>query len=230
MCGRFKITSPPEIVAEAFGLADASALAVRYNVAPSQSVAVVRLDHGARKLALVRWGLVPSWAKDPAIGHRLINARAETVDEKPAFRRAFAERRCLVVSDGFYEWKRDARGRKTPYLFTAPDERPFGLAGLWETWRRGDETIESCTILTAAANEAVAPVHDRMPVVVAPALHSQWLDPHAEREALLSRVLEATARAALKAVVVGRHVNDPRHDDPSCVAPASADRDRDPPA
>ena len=153
----------------------------RYNVAPGQSIPVVRTQPGprARQIVEMHWGLVPSWATDPAIGHRMINARTETAAQKPAFREAFKHRRCLIPVDGFYEWTH-AAGRKQPYFIRLKDPGVFALAGLWETWRKPDRTaLESCTILTTAANNLIKPLHDRMPVILAPPTHDQWLDPAA---------------------------------------------------
>ena len=233
MCGRFKITSPPEIVAEAFGLDTAIAVLPRYNVAPTQDVAAVRMDAGGHRiLTMLRWGLIPAWAKDATIGNRMINARAETVAEKPSFRRAFATRRCLVVGDGYYEWARGRGGRKTPYLFSSPDRRPFGFAGLWEVWRKGEQTIESCVILTTEAVGAVARVHDRMPVVVAPSDYATWLGTATGAAAsgdVLAAVLRHSPGAAFEGTRVGTHVNNPRNDDAACVSPDTEIETRDPP-
>jgi putative SOS response-associated peptidase YedK len=195
-----------------------------------------------RQLVFLRWGLIPGWADDPAIGNRLINARAEGIAEKPAFRAAFRQRRCLVVADGFYEWRRSGRQRQ-PYFFHMRDDRPLGFAGLWESWEGPDHrAIESCTILTTAANELVRPVHDRMPVIVAPADYARWLgeekgdSPHLpERpegcfaqmgtvpffrpESLLD-LLRPYASEAMAASAVSPWVNSPAHDDPRCVEPA----------
>ena len=221
MCGRFKLTSPPAIVADVFGVEASVALAARYNVAPSQTVAAVRTDaEGHRAISLLRWGLIPSWAKDPAIGNRMINARSESVAEKPAFHSALAARRCLVVADGFYEWQRGSGGKKVAHLFSPPDARPFGFAGLWERWRRGDDTIDSCTILTTASAGAAAQVHDRMPVVVPTSLYTAWLGEGAaarDAERVLAEVLAVSPVAAFAARAVGSYVNDPRHDDPACL-------------
>ena len=154
MCGRYTLKTSPRTIAEHFELPEVPELLPRFNVAPTQDVPVVRLGDEGRSLSLLRWGLIPSWADDPAIGNRLINARAETVAEKPAFRTAFKKRRCLVVADGFYEWKRE--NGKTPYYFRLKDSSPFAFAGLWERWDKGEEPVESCTLLTCEANGVVA--------------------------------------------------------------------------
>jgi putative SOS response-associated peptidase YedK len=206
-------------VAEQFALLEIPDLQPRFNIAPSQPVPVVRMSPG-RQLAFLRWGLVPAWADDPTIGNRLINARAETAAEKPAFRTAFRQRRCLVVADGFYEWRRDGRERQ-PYFFRMRDDRPLGFAGLWES-RKGpdDSLIESCTILTTAANDLVRPIHDRMPVIIAAADYARWLDPATVRPEPLMELLRPYATEAMVAWPVSPWVNSPAHDDPRCIEPA----------
>src|SRR5690606_7874863 len=155
-----------------------------YNVAPSQDVLVIGLRLGARAAALHRWGLIPSWAKDPSIGYKMINARAETVHERPAYRGPFRSRRCLIPADGLYEWKREGK-RKQPYRFLMKDEKPFAFAGLWDEWRGPDgQTIRSCTIITTEPNELLATVHDRMPVILPPDAYDEWLDPRTKPDRL----------------------------------------------
>jgi putative SOS response-associated peptidase YedK len=178
MCGRYKLITPTGVIVEDFGIrAGRLNLAPRYNIAPTQSAPVVRDDAGTRTMAMLRWGLIPSWAKDPKIAFSTINARAETVTEKPAFRDAFKARRALVVADGFYEWK-DEVGGKQPYLIERTDERPMAFAGLWERWQSAAEAeaIESFTIIVTAANELISSLHDRMPVILEPAQFDMWLD------------------------------------------------------
>ena len=179
MCGRFLLHTPVDTLQRAFGFAERPNLRPRYNIAPTQTVPIVRQkDGGGRELALVRWGLIPSWAKEAGIGGRLINARAETVAEKPAFRGAFRKRRALVPADGFYEWrKREGDRPKQPLLVRRRDGQPFAFAGLWEHWRGPEGEVETCTILTTEANAALAPIHDRMPVILDPACYDRWLDP-----------------------------------------------------
>jgi putative SOS response-associated peptidase YedK len=165
MSGRFTLTTPMPVLAELFLFPEAVPQPPRYNIAPTQAVATVRAtDPNHRKLAWCRWGLIPSWAADPAIGNRLINARAETAAEKPAFRSAFRHRRCLIPADDFFEWQKTV-GRKQPFYIKMKDGQPFAFAGLWERWEGGGEPVETCTILTTEANEVVRPVHDRMPVI-----------------------------------------------------------------
>jgi len=221
MCGRFTLSSPPEILASLFDLEEVPALSPRYNIAPTQPVAVVRLDleREARELTFLRWGLVPFWAKDPAIGSRLINARAETVAEKPAFREAFRHRRCLVPASGFYEWEK-TEGGKQPFFFHAAADAPLAIAGLWERWKAPDgETLETCTLLTTEADDVVQPVHDRMPVVVRPQDYDLWLDPSATGADRLGALLGPGAGVRLVAHPVSTRVNTPANDGPELVAP-----------
>jgi len=219
MCGRFTQAKPGEVVAELFGLAEVPSLAPRYNIAPTQDVAAVRARaDGGREIALLHWGLVPSWAKDRAIGARMINARAETAAEKPAFRAALRARRCLVVADGFYEWQR-LGSRKQPFYIAFRDGRAFGFAGLWETWRgAGGEGLDSCAILTTTPNDVVAPVHDRMPVIVPPEAYGEWLAPDERDPARLLPLLAPHPAGEMHAFPVSLRVNNPANDDASCVA------------
>jgi putative SOS response-associated peptidase YedK len=210
------------VLAEQFELSEVPDLEPRYNIAPTQDVAVVRQEGSTRALALLRWGLVPSWSKDPTIGARMINARAETAAEKPAFRAAFKQRRCLVLADGFYEWQSSGQGRqKQPFYIHMKDGKPFALAGLWERWQgdEGGSTLETCTILTTEPNELVRPIHNRMPVILAPADYGQWLDPAMQQAGPLQAMLQPYPAAALDAYPVSRAVNNARHDSPECVAP-----------
>jgi putative SOS response-associated peptidase YedK len=177
MCGRYVLASPGEVIAGYFGLDEVPDYPPRYNIAPTMDALVVReTAEGEREAVMLRWGLIPAWAKDPAIGSRMINARAEAVADKPAFRAAFRRRRCLVPADGFYEWHAVAGGRKQPYFIRLASGAPLGLAGLWETWRGpAGDAIATFTIVTTTANEALAALHDRMPVVIAPADYDEWL-------------------------------------------------------
>ncbi|MGF1641644.1 MAG: SOS response-associated peptidase [Rhodospirillales bacterium] len=226
MCGRYtQLRSWPDLVA-LYGIAESlspSNFPVRYNIAPTQQVAAVRrrADTGDRALVTLRWGLVPSWAKQIDIGARLINARAETVHEKPAFRDAFRKRRCLIVADGFYEWQAQPAGPKQPWLVTVADGRPFAFAGLWEEWwDAGNTLIESCAIVTTAANAALTPIHDRMPAILTAERFDAWLDPAAQPAAL--RALLVPYPGAMTARPVGRRINDVRNDDPGCIEPVGA--------
>ncbi|MBI5510604.1 MAG: SOS response-associated peptidase [Deltaproteobacteria bacterium] len=220
MCGRYSLSTPGDELARVFEIPGAVVVLPRYNIAPTQGVPVVRTPGGApRELAILRWGLVPSWAKEPTSGARLINARAETVAEKPAFKDAFRTRRCLVVADGFFEWqKRD--GGKQPFHIRRRDGGPFAFAGLWERWAGPQApAVETCTVITTAANALLLPIYDRMPVILRPEAYATWLDPKpVDRDRLLALLRPANAEE-LVAVPVSTAVNNPANDDRSCVAP-----------
>jgi putative SOS response-associated peptidase YedK len=222
MCGRFTLTTPTPVLAELFLFPDPGPEPPRYNVAPTQAVATVRAgaDPGHRELAWCRWGLIPSWADDPAIGNRMINARAETAAEKPAFRSVIRHRRCLILADGFYEWqKRD--GAKQPYYFRRKDGRPFAFAGLWDRWQDGDKRIESCTILTTDANDLLRPVHNRMPVILEPEAYERWLDPAVQKVDEVKPFLQPYRAGDMQSYAVSLVVNNPRNDVPKCIEPAA---------
>lgn len=220
MCGRFTLSSPGEIVADLFHLGEVPDLTPRFNVAPTQRVAVVVApEPDRRKLVGMRWGLVPSWAKDVKIGARMINARSETVATKPAFRSAFKRRRCLVVADGFYEWKRVGKA-KQPFHIRMADGSPFGMAAIWEVWQPDDgERVVSCSILTTTPNALVADVHDRMPVILPPERHAVWLDTDLTDRDTLSGLLRPFAADSMCAVPVDRRVGNVRNDDPGLIEP-----------
>jgi putative SOS response-associated peptidase YedK len=223
MCGRFTLTKPIPVLAEMFLFPETAApQEPRFNIAPTQGVAAVRAPKGLehRELAFLRWGLIPSWATDPSIGNRLINARAETVAEKPSFRAAFRHRRCLVLADGFYEWQRLA-GKKQPYYFRIRDGQPFAFAGLWERWEDQGKPVESCTLLTTEANEVLRPVHDRMPVILEANKYNSWLDPSVQEAELLKPLLHPYPGDAMMGYPVSSLVNNPRNESPKCVDPAA---------
>lgn len=219
MCGRYTLTHPAELLSE-LGITTDETLAPRYNIAPTQGAPVARAaDDGGRRADLLHWGLIPSWAKDPSIGNRMINARAETAAEKPSFRTALRRRRCLVLTDGFYEWKKEGKA-KQPYFIHRPDRKGFVFAGLWEHWRRGDEgPIDSFTILTTAANEQVTPYHHRMPLILDPELHDAWLDPSLDDGDALGAMLARPTETELEFTAVSRLVNNPRNEVAECVEP-----------
>lgn len=224
MCGRFALLTTNEGLAEAFDIspdsvAEIPAAVERYNIAPTQPVAAVRLDEsGARELTFFHWGLVPSWAKDPSFGSRLINARSETVAEKPSFRTAFKRRRCLIPASGFYEWRKE-NGRKQPIFIHPRDAAIFALAGLWESWQDPEGgVLQSCTILTTTPNNLVAPIHNRMPVIIAPEDYSMWLDP-GERPELGLHLCRPYAAEKMAAYPVSTVVNNPRNDTAECIVP-----------
>jgi len=221
MCGRFALHANPEVIALQFGLASVPRLAPRYNIAPGTEILAVRTVDGVRAAALLRWGLVPSWAKDAALGARMINARAETVAEKPAFRAAFRRRRCLVPASGFYEWQ--ARpGGKQPWYIRPRAGALFAFAALWERWSGPDGALETCAILVTEANAALAPIHDRMPVILPPSAWSRWLecDPAAD----VRDLLRPCDPDQLVLHPVGRAVNDARRDEPALIEPLAGAR------
>jgi putative SOS response-associated peptidase YedK len=216
MCGRFTFATSPEIVAEFFELSTVPELSPRYNIAPTQPAPVLlvpRVD-AQPELKLFRWGLVPSWAKDPGVGARMINARSETVAVKPAFRTAFRQRRCLVVADGFYEWQKRP-GSKQPFYIRFRDAGPFAFAGLWEHWENDEgATLESFAILTTTPNELLEPIHDRMPVILRPEDYAPWMDPGETRVAGLEPLLRPFPGDEMTAYPVSKRVNSPSRDDP----------------
>jgi len=222
MCGRFAFYSPKEAVHAVFGVELPFEIVPRYNVAPSQLVAAIRAAaDGAPEGAQLRWGLVPFWAKDPAMGQRMINARGESLGEKPAFRNAWRRRRCVVLANGFYEWRSTGKSAaKTPYYIAPPDGRPIAFAGLWERWEKGAEPLETCTIITTAASRTLAPIHDRMPVILSPDDLRAWLDPRQPPEAL-ARLLVPAPEDRLACHEVGRAVNSPANDNPDLIAAVS---------
>ena len=221
MCGRFILFSSAEAIAQILEVDVPSEIIPSYNIAPSQTVnAVVQMpDLSKRILHNYRWGLIPSWAKDPAIGFKLINARSETASEKPSFRYAFKHRRCLIPTDGFYEWQRveGSKTKKQPYFFGLKDENIFAFAGLWERWESPEgDIIETCTILTAAANEILKPIHDRMPVILHAKDYDLWLDPRFTRKDKLQELLKPYAAEEMISYPVSSIVNSPKNDNPEC--------------
>ncbi|MBP7147152.1 MAG: SOS response-associated peptidase [Acidobacteria bacterium] len=223
MCGRFSLTTDPQVLAAAFGIADLPPLEGRYNIAPSQPVLAIRRLAPAegRTAAWLRWGLVPPGSPDAPGAAALINARSESASTKPAFRRAFRERRCAIPADSFYEW---AKGRRrVPYRIARRDGRPFAFAGLWERSEAPDgEPIESCTILTAAPNEVVRPLHDRMPAILADEHLEAWLDPALDDPARLQPLLRPYPAELVEAQPIDDWINDPRHEGPRCWQPQAS--------
>jgi len=222
MCGRFTLFEPNESLAGIFGVEAVPWPGPRYNIAPSQSIAAVRVssgDRGRRECVLLRWGLVPSWAKDSSIGSRMINARAETVSEKPAFRSAWKSRRCLVLANGFYEWQR-RNGRKQPWYVRMRNGKPFAIAGLWERREEsGDPPLETCALITTGANDLLAPVHGRMPVILEARDFDRWLSSPPEDAPLLRTLLCPYPAGEMEAFPVGTRVNRPGNDAPDLIAP-----------
>lgn len=220
MCGRFTLRTNSASLADQFGGDLPFDLPLRYNIAPTQPVATVRIgpEDAGRQWQMVRWGLIPSWAKEASIGSRMINARAETVADKPAFRGALRRRRCLVPADGYYEWQKTGKS-KQPYYIRLRDDRPFAMAGLWERWIPPEtgEPVETCTIITTDANELTRPIHDRMPVMLHAADYGLWLDPQMQNPDPLRRLLRPFDAHAMRADPVDTYVNSPRNDDPRCI-------------
>jgi putative SOS response-associated peptidase YedK len=224
MCGRFTLTVDPDELMDAFPgvtLPAEGALTPRYNIAPSQAVAVVA-NNGKHAIEFFKWGLIPSWAKDPAIGNRMINARAETLAEKPSFRSAFKKRRCLILADGFYEWRTEPGSKtKTPMYIRLKSGEPFAFAGLWEAWRAPeDRATLSCTIITTTPNSLMEKIHDRMPAILKPDAYDRWLDPAEQEPDRLSSLLRPYPASHMTAYAVSRLVNKPEIDSPECIAPA----------
>jgi len=221
--------SPIEVLQKLFDFRQRPNLRARYNIAPSQDVAIVRrlaerqpgVDKTERELASVRWGLIPSWAEDPKVSYKMINARAETVDRLPSYRDAYKKRRCLIPADGFFEWKasngKNRKAPKQPYLIRRRDQEPFAFAGLYEHWRapNSERIIETCTIITTTANQGLAPIHHRMPVILAEKDHESWLDPTVDGRALLGPCPDDW----LETVMINDRINKPAHDDPSVLEP-----------
>ena len=224
MCGRFTLKTPVETLAEVFELPTVPELPPRFNIAPSEAVAAVRVadKEAERELALLRWGLVPPWAEEPKVGSRMINARSETVATNGAFRSAFRRRRCLVLADGFYEWQRRER-HKQPFYIHMRDDAPFAFAGLWEVWEGKDGTVlETCTVLTTEPNELMGPIHNRMPVILDRADYQLWLDPRMNDPEPLKVLLRPYAMDRMAAYPVSQLVNSPSNDTPECLMPVAA--------
>ncbi|AFZ13754.1 protein of unknown function DUF159 [Crinalium epipsammum PCC 9333] len=218
MCGRFTLTQSAEIIAQVFDLGNIPPFNPRYNIAPSQAIATILIkpDDTERQLQMLHWGLIPRWAKDVKMGAKLINARAETLTEKPSFRTAFKKRRCLIIADGFYEWQQQD-GKKQPFYFKLQDEQPFAFAGLWEHWESEREVIESCTILTTEANQIMQPIHGRMPVILSSKDYDLWLDPSVQKSDLLQPLLLPYSAEEMTAYPVSTRVNKPMNDSPECI-------------
>lgn len=223
MCGRFNLTASGDLLAQLFELREAPPLVPRYNIAPTQPLLALRLAPGGERCwAHLGWGLVPSWAKDPAMGARMINARAETAAEKPSFRAAFKRRRCLVPATGYYEWVAgQGKAPKTPWHVRRSDRAPFAMAGLWESWvgPEGSE-LETATILTTGPNALIAPLHHRMPVILPEEAWGPWLGEVEASRPELEDLLGPAPEEPLEAYPVSRYVNSPRNEGPSCIEPA----------
>jgi len=223
VCGRFNLRTNAGDLMDVFSLTPAEGFAVsriepRFNIAPTQPVLAVRQQSGTRQLSQLQWGLIPFWAKEPGIGSRMINARAETVSSKPSFRAAFRSRRCLILANGFYEWQKRDSGNKQPFHIQMTDGKPFAFAGLWEQWisNTGD-TIESCCIITTTPNELMSGIHDRMPVILHDEHFDQWIDPAEQDVQVLQDLLGPYPADAMHAYRVATLVNNPRNETPDCL-------------
>jgi putative SOS response-associated peptidase YedK len=223
MCGRFTLTVDPGQLQEAFPWVDIPGdVPQRYNIAPTQPVGVIPND-GLKRLDFFNWGLIPFWAKDPKIGNRMINARSETVDQKPSFRGSFKYKRCLVLADGFYEWRKDpGMNSKIPHFIHMRGGKPFAFAGLWDAWQSKDGSeIKSFTILTTEPNQLLAEIHNRMPVILPPDTYQEWLKEGENDPELLKSFLKPYPSDSMEAYPVSRAVNSPKNDSPECILPVN---------
>ncbi len=221
MCGRYTLISGMVILQNRFGFSpDQGNIEPRYNLAPGQEVPVVIRKDG-NLLCMMKWGLVPSWTKEPSIGYKMINARGETLLQKPSFRKSFCNRRCLILADSFYEWKRGGtKDNKFPIRFFLPNFEPFAFAGLWDTWKKPDgKLLYSCTIVTTKANALISPIHDRMPVILQPENEKLWLGPNLKDMASLTTLLKPYPKNFLRAYRVSSIVNSAKNDSPECIKP-----------
>lgn len=223
MCGRYTLRTRLNQLLQLYAAQSQIEWEPRFNIAPTQQVAAVRSlpDSTSRELVLLRWGLVPAWADDPKIGNRMINARAETLAEKPSFKTALKRRRCLVLADGFYEWRKQGK-MKQPFFIRMKDSRPFAFAGLWECWKKSAPPIESCTIITTNANGLMSELHDRMPVILSPTAAEIWMDQEIDRPEPLLSLLQPYADDEMEAYPVSTLVNSPKHDSSACINPLDA--------
>ena len=223
MCGRFGLTRPEALELERFGITGLPAQKPRYNIPPSSDILVVRERKGVTQAEMIKWGLVPSWAKDPSIGHRMANVRSDTALEKSTFRTAMQKRRCLIPADVFFEWQEvPGQKRRKPYAVAMLEGEPFALGGLWEAWREKDEGawLITCAILTTEPNELLAPIHDRMPVIVRAEDYRAWMDPTTPTREV-TRVVQSYSSEEMRAWEIGLLVNDPKTDDSRILTPVS---------
>ena len=218
MCGRYTLITDIKKIAESFGVAPVLNAQPRYNIAPTQDVVAILGNGVSPHLSLLHWGLIPAWAKDESIGSRMINARAETLAEKPSFKSLLRGKRCLVVADGFYEWRAEGKS-KTPMYITLQDEQPFAFAGLWDLWKGPDgREVQSCTIITTEPNELMASIHNRMPAILRPGAYEDWLNPQLRDEHVLTHWLSPYPADLMKARAVSKLVNNPRNDTAEILA------------
>lgn len=219
MCGRFSLTAPLEEIIEFFNIVNGDELdyEISYNIAPSQNVFSIVSDGVNNRGGFLRWGLVPSWADNPSIGYKMINARSETIDEKASFKTLLKRRRCLIVGDGFYEWKRDAQGNKRPFRMVHKDNNLFAFAGLWDRWEKEGTVLHTCTIITTKPNEIMKEIHDRMPVILPEDAQKIWLDRNIQDTNQLKHLLTPYAAEEMIAYEVSPLVNSPKHNQVECI-------------
>lgn len=223
MCGRFSLHIPEPRIREAFNLEYTELLGLkpRYNIAPTQQIPIIRDRETSREMMLARWGLVPHWSKEPKTNYSTINARIETVSEKPAYRASFRHKRCLIPADGFYEWK-VVNGHKIPHHIRMRDGSVFAFAGLWDHWEHDGETLDSCSIIVMSANEVMRPIHERMPAIIAPANYDLWLDSRIADKDEIMQFLNSATSSSLKAYPVSTWVNSPKNNGERCILPAGS--------
>jgi putative SOS response-associated peptidase YedK len=221
MCGRFSLATDQSILQEQFNLIFNEEIKYRYNIAPSQNIFVVGSNGRDRVGTSMRWGLVPPWSKDTKIGYKMINARAETLDEKVSFKQPFLQKRCIILCDGFYEWKKQGK-EKQPFRFIMKDRRPFAFAGLWERWDKGEKPLYTCTIITTTPNELTKDVHDRMPVILPPETYDQWLDREFNDTEVLKSLLIPYKADLMDVYPVSDIVNSPKNESEQCLNPLSS--------
>jgi len=221
MCGRFTLTTNELDLEGRFGFFNPQGILFepRYNIAPSQEHPIVIVEEDRRVVKLMKWGLVPQWSKDPEIGYKMINARSEGIEEKPSFRTPLRKRRCLVIANGFYEWKTTAKKTKMPYLFTLTSGEPFAFAGLWDQWKKRGETLTTFTIITTEPNEIVEPIHNRMPVILRKKDENRWLDPEITYAKEVLPLLKPYPTDDMLCARVSVKVNSPKNDTPDCIVP-----------
>ncbi|MCM2605433.1 SOS response-associated peptidase [Rossellomorea marisflavi] len=221
MCGRFSLIESVHELQQQFEFDLSADLQPRFNIAPSQEVFSIISDGKKRRGGMLRWGLVPHWAKEAKIGYKMINARAEGIDEKPSFREPFRKKRCLIIADGFYEWKK-VDDRKQPYRFVMKDGKPFAFAGLWETWKKGDAPLHTCTIITTTPNALTEDVHDRMPVILKRTDYARWLDPSNQAVDELKSLLVPYPAEEMELYAVSELVNSPKNDVADVLSPLNS--------
>ena len=220
MCGRFVRTTPIERYSALFSASGSVELKASYNIAPSSQILLARNNaKGGRELVALKWGLVPSWSKEPKTEYSTINARAETIEEKPTFRNAFRSRRCLIASDGFIEWQKKSDGTKQPYFIDLADQTPFAFAGIWERWEREGQILESCAIIVTQANDLMKPIHDRMPVILSPEFYDAWMNGKETNTSNLKSLLVPYPSDRMKAYPISNMINSPRNDHSDLMLP-----------